>query len=121
MTTQRLIPSALVCVPKSQYAEYGKVAGPKRVLTHPDSVKGLNPKLNWILENVADPEAIVLIDDDITSVQRCFVQPGEQSSITDPVLIEEIIRHTYILARDVGAYYFGWEPQQRRSPLLHRA
>jgi hypothetical protein len=110
MTTHRLIPSALVCVPARQRAEYVKVAGDGRVFTHPDSVKGLTPKLNWIFDSLCyDSEAIVLIDDDITSMQRCFVEPGEESTIRDPQLIEEIICATFILARDVGAFYFGWE------------
>jgi len=109
MTTHRLIPSAVICVPASQRAEYAKVAGAGRVLTHPDSVKGLTPKLNWIFDHVRDREALVLIDDDITSVQRCFTEPGEESTIRDPQLIEAIIRATFILARDAGAFYFGWE------------
>ncbi len=51
----------------------------------------------------------MFVDDDIASVQRCFVSPGESSTIREPALIEAIIHATYILARDVGAYYFGWE------------
>ena len=109
MTTHRLLPSAVVCVPASQRSSYAKVAGASRVLTHPDSVKGLTPKLNWIFDHVEDSEAIVFVDDDIASVQRCFTDRGEESTIRDPQLIEAIIRNTYILARDVGAYYFGWE------------
>jgi glycosyltransferase involved in cell wall biosynthesis len=109
MTTHRLVPSAVVCVPASQRADYAKIVGAGRVLTHPDSVKGLTPKLNWIFDHVRDREAIVLVDDDIASLQRCFVEPGEESTIRDPLLIEEIIRATFIMARDIGAFYFGWE------------
>jgi glycosyltransferase involved in cell wall biosynthesis len=98
-----------VCVPASQRADYAKIVGAGRVLTHPDSVKGLTPKLNWIFDHVRDREAIVLVDDDIASLQRCFVEPGEESTIRDPLLIEEIIRATFIMARDIGAFYFGWE------------
>lgn len=71
MTTHRLIPTAVVCVPASQRADYAKIAGAGRVLTHPDKVRGLTPKLNWIFDHVHDREAIVFVDDDITSVQRC--------------------------------------------------
>jgi len=114
MTTHRLLPGAVVCVPASQRAEYAKVLGPgarsyARILTHPDSVKGLTPKLNWILDYFASEEAIVFVDDDIVSVQRCFTEPGEDATIRDPRVILDIIHSTYILARDVGAYYFGWE------------
>ncbi len=54
-------------------------------------------------------DAIVFIDDDIASLQRCFVEKGEQATIRDPQLIEEIITNTARVAADVGAYYFGWE------------
>ena len=109
MTTHRLLPSAVVCVPESQRAEYQCRVPRKRIVTHPDAVKGLTPKLNWIFDHVRDSEAIVFVDDDITSLQRCFTDPGEDATIRDPALIEEIIRATFILARDTGAFYFGWE------------
>jgi hypothetical protein len=79
------------------------------ILSHPDSVKGLTPKLNWILDFYEDEDAIVFVDDDIVGVQRCFTERGEESTIRDPATIEAIIHATHILARDVGAYYFGWE------------
>lgn len=109
MTTHRLVRDFEVCVPESQQAEYAAVAGAGRVIAHPDSVRGLTPKLNWIFEHVHDDEAIVFLDDDLTSVQRCFTEPGEPGMIRDPDLVQEIIRATFILARDVGAFYFGWE------------
>ncbi len=80
-----------------------------RLITHPDSVKGLTPKLNWLLDRLSDYEAVVFVDDDILTVQRCFVERGEEATIRDPRLIEAIILNTFILARDVGAFYFGWE------------
>lgn len=80
-------------------------------------MKGLTPKLNWIFDRwqmdlswtVAGAEFVVFVDDDITSVQRCFVEKGEEATIRDPAIIEDIIINTARLARDVGAYYFGWE------------
>lgn len=125
MTTHTLVPGALIVVPESQAEEYharveaflprianhSAFAGGQRphVLTHPDSVKGLTPKLNWCFDNIRDPESLVFLDDDLTSLQRCFVEPGEEATIRDPALILEVIRHTFVLARDLGAFYFGWE------------
>lgn len=109
MTTHRLFPSATVVIPKSQLAEYAPVVGKARIITHPDAVRGLTPKLNWIFDHVLDDEALVFIDDDITSIQRTFTERGQESTIRDPELAEEIIRATHILARDLGAHYFGWE------------
>jgi hypothetical protein len=119
-----------VCVPQSQRDDYQRFVGSDRIITHPDTVKGLTPKLNWLLawfdqEKIAGasltipamrrmlheptPDALVFIDDDILSLQRCFVEKGEPATIRDPELIETIITNTARLARDVGAYYFGWE------------
>jgi hypothetical protein len=132
MTTHKLLPNATVCVPESQLDDYTRVIGRDRILTHPDTVLGLTPKLNWLLDfwhsifawrrppkGLSGPprtwrawqqaSALVFIDDDITSVQRCFTQPGEPATIRDPDLIESIITNTARVARDVGAYYFGWE------------
>lgn len=110
MTTHRLLPSAQVCIPESQLDSYLAIlpASAPPVLTHPDSVRGLTPKLNWILDRFATDD-VVFVDDDIASLQRCFVTPGEEATIRDPQLIEAIIANTLTLARDVGAYYFGWE------------
>ena len=94
-------------MPASQAREYESAGAP--ILPHPESVKGLTPKLNWLLDKFKAEDAVVFIDDDIVSLQRCFVSPGEASTIREPALIEAIIRATCILARDVGAYYFGWE------------
>lgn len=114
-----------MCVPESQRGEYEKrlqsdlpriahlaafaLDKKPRLLTHPDSVKGLTPKLNWCLDLFKDEEALVFVDDDITSVQRCFVEPGEDSIIRDPALILEIVEHTLQLAADLGVFFFGWE------------
>lgn len=102
-----------MCVPKSQVAEYRRVVGSDHIWTHPDAVKGLTPKLNWVLDQFERGpqliDALVFVDDDITSVQRCFTEKGEPATIREPDLIEAIIESTARLARDLGAFYFGWE------------
>ena len=97
-----------MCVPQSQRVEYQRAVGSNPVLTHPDAVKGLTPKLNWIFDRFPG-EDLVFIDDDITCVERCFVEKGEEGQIRYHKMIETIIHNTLILARDVDAYYFGWE------------
>ena len=100
-------------MPKSQQRQYeGRLrqdGSPAQVVTHPDSVKGLTPKLNWCFDHLEDDDGIVFVDDDIDKLQRCFVEPGQETDIRDPDTILAIIRGTYILARDLGAFYFGWE------------
>ena len=94
-------------MPASQAAAYRKVT--PQVLTHPDSVKGLTPKLNWLLERFSG-EDLVFLDDDLTALSRCFNSPGEgDTQIREPALVEEVIAHTLQLARETGAFLFGWE------------
>lgn len=52
----------------------------------------------------------MLLDDDLTSLQRCFNPPGEKGgAIRDAELIHEIILHTARVALDLGAKIFGFE------------
>lgn len=113
MTTHRLLENFQVCVPESQAADYEAIA-PGRVVTHPDSIIGLTPKLNWMFDHLMDGEALVFLDDDLEYLCRCFGTPDEGTTrkITDADTVEAIIRQTCDLAADVGAYYFGWESSE---------
>lgn len=109
LTTHRLVRDFVVCVPESQRDDY--LAVTPHVVTHPDSIIGLTPKLNWMLANLADDEGIVFLDDDLDYLCRCYGTPAENADrkVTDPDLIEAIIAQTAQLAREAGAYFFGWE------------
>jgi len=110
MTTHRLLKNFVVSVPQSQKADYLKVT--PSVLTHPDSIKGLTPKLNHLLRLFADEDALVFLDDDLVGLRRCFLRPcaAVPTAIKDPDHIEAVIAHTAQLAADAGAFFFGWEP-----------
>lgn len=110
MTTHRLINNFEVCVPESQRHEYELVVGKERVITHPDTVRGLTPKLNWMFDNCPDDHAVVFLDDDLVGITRCFVPQGSSNtSENNPEVVEEIIAATAQLAEDAGAFMFGWE------------
>jgi hypothetical protein len=112
ITTHQLAPDALVCVPESQAAEYEN-AGCRHVATHPDDIRGLTPKLNWMLDHLADDEGIFL-DDDLEYLCRCFTSREEQSSrkVTEARVIEQILKQTASLAAEAGAFFFGWESSE---------
>jgi hypothetical protein len=113
ITTHRLVPDALICVPESQASEY-KAAGCVNVDTHPDLIRGLTPKLNWILDHLADSEGIIFLDDDLEYLCRCFVDRSEQKGrkVTEARLIKQILRNTAAVARDANAFFFGWESSE---------
>lgn len=116
ITTHRLLKNFAVCVPESQADDYRAVEGigSANVVTHPDSIIGLTPKLNWMLDQLGDAEGIVFLDDDLEYLCRCFTDPTEAASrkITEPETIERIIRQTFDLAAGAGAFYFGWESSE---------
>ena len=107
MTTHRLLSDYLVCIPESQEADYRAVT--PHVLTHPDGVKGLTPKLNWLLDRYEDEDALVFLDDDLVGISRCFTEPGEVNTIREPALVHAVLEQTAQQAADLGAFVFGWE------------
>jgi hypothetical protein len=108
MTTHRLLSECIICVPESQVRTYQ--ASDCEILAHPDSVRGLTPKLNWLLDKFKDEDALVFLDDDLLRIERCFLSPGERGgSITDPRLIHAVIEQTAQQAADMDAKIFGWE------------
>lgn len=108
MTTHRLTPDAIVCVPQSQAAEYRPVG--LEILAHPDSVKGLTPKLNWILDRFKTEPQLLLLDDDLVALAKCFTSPGERGVHSkDPAHISAVIHQTAQLADELGAYLWGFE------------
>lgn len=113
MTTHRLVPDATVCVPESQAADYERV-GCHDVVTHPDSIRGLTPKLNWMLDHLADSEGAIFLDDDLQYLCRCFVEKREsvERKVTEARLIKQILKEMAAVAREVGAFFFGWESSE---------
>ena len=102
----------MVCVPESQAAEY--LAVTPHVVTHPDDVRGLTPKLNWMLRELADSEGILFLDDDLEYLCRCYGGTDEAATrkVTDAETIHAIIGQTAQLAREAGAFFFGWETSE---------
>lgn len=100
-------------MPESQRAEY-QAAGCVDVHTHPDSIRGLTPKLNWMLDHLVPDEDAIFLDDDLEYLCRCFVEKrdGFERKVTQADLILEILRGTAAIARECGAFFFGWETSE---------
>ena len=69
----KLFPDALVCVAESEEAQYKALDC--ELLLHPDSVAGIGPIRQWVLDNVPD-ETVVMADDDVHAVRTPAGHPG---------------------------------------------
>lgn len=106
MTTHFLVQNFEVVVPVSEFDQYASVVGEARVVGHPDSIKGLTAKRQWMLDELMDDEALVMLDDDVERILCMFENSNRY--ITNPEDVEAIIRTTFTTARDIGAKVFTW-------------
>lgn len=104
--TLELVPSAVVCIPKSQEQEYRRYNKGAEFCLHPDTVLGLAAKRNWIYKHFG---GVMMLDDDLTSFRRLYIEPNSlrptRIGIRETV---QIIQRTAMIAREMGAYLFGF-------------
>lgn len=82
--SQKILPSARVFVPASEMDDYRK-AGVRNLVSVPDSVRGITPTRNWILENAHD-RWVVMLDDDVK--RAGWVRLEKQNSTYHPLRSE---------------------------------
>lgn len=104
IATLGLFPSAIVCVPESQAAEYRAAHPGTQLVLHPDSVVGLAAKRNWMYQHFGN---LLMLDDDITDFRRMYLPAGEPVSIDERRALA-IIQETAYVAKQTGAYLWGF-------------
>ena len=106
VTTHRhLDDKALVCIPKSQYKAYGEYHVKSSLLVHPDSVKGLSAKRQWIYDKYPN---VLMIDDDSTGMLRLYREKGEKVPAKVPAnSVRDILETVAETARKLGVYLWG--------------
>ena len=67
VTTQYLVKDCIIVIPESQYPEYKEANPNTEIVTHPDSVVGLPPKRQWIMDYFGD---VFMLDDDLTEFKK---------------------------------------------------
>lgn len=110
----RVFPGAVLCVADSQRDAYASAYPDAELVTHPDSVKGLSPKRQWIYERWGD---VFMVDDDVADFRRVTVQVGESPYLRPPVP-ELVVQATAETARQLGVYLFGFS--QIGDPAMYR-
>lgn len=105
ISTTNVVEGCIICVPESQEAEYKEHNLGVEIVAHPDSIKGLPPKLEWIRKNFDNP---FFIDDDVKEFRRLYIEAGEQGKVDNPTIVREIIEKTAWCAKKAGAYLYGF-------------
>ena len=111
--TKKIISNAILCVPESEEKKYREFNPECEIITHPDSIKGITLKRQFIYEKFPN---VFMIDDDIKNIQRLYVERGE-----DPVLdadeAYDVIQYIGNCAKLAGCYMFGLSKE--KNPLSY--
>lgn len=103
--SKRLVEDPIICVAESQKELYQKFNPECEIVTHPDDVIGLIPKRNWMARYFGD---LFMIDDDVSSLRRIYIEVGEKETIRDKVFITRLINELYEYACMLEVNLFGF-------------
>lgn len=103
--TLKLVPNAIICVEESQANEYRRYNPNNEIVVHPDSVKGLIPKRNWMARHFGE---LFMLDDDVVSFDKNFIEQKEKSCIKDTNYIKQCIEELHELAKLLDCHLYGF-------------
>jgi hypothetical protein len=103
--TLKWLPSAILCVPRSQEARYRERHPDQEYLVHPDEIKGLLPKRNWLREQLADTFEL---GDDVIRMQSCMIGPKEKAVFAEGDFADALIDRLADEARELGVHLFSF-------------
>lgn len=98
--TLKMFPDCIVFVPESQLEDYKKYIPEEKLVSHPDTIIGLTPKLNWILDYARENGYDVMhkFDDDFIMGKWAF---GTSEKLTTEE-IRELTENLIQMAIDMG-------------------
>lgn len=106
--THQAIPIDAICVPESQKAAYVAANLGTKIVTHPDSVKGIGLKRQWIYDKWGD---VFMVDDDLKSFVRTYL-PKYRSRVKysrmTPEEAYDAVHVLYQMAIQFNAYLFAF-------------
>ncbi len=99
------IAHAIICVPESEEGGY-KLKNPQtEIVAHPDSVRGMGAKRNWITETFGD---VFMIDDDIFGIRKNCIPYYEKSQILNKYEAYDMVQFLGETVRGMGGVLFGF-------------
>lgn len=104
----KLVTNPIICVSESEKDEYKDYNPNVEIVCHPDSIKGLIPKRNWMANHFKE---LFMIDDDVTSFNKFYIEKGEKLTVKDKEYTRLKIEQLYELAKMIDAPLFGFAKQ----------
>jgi hypothetical protein len=104
MLVHKLLPDIALCVSESQAPLYKAAHPTSELVVHPDSIVGIGPKRQWIVDNVG---ACVQVDDDIVAISDVQAGVGEAIRVTDVKKIEAILERLMDMTEQMGIHVCG--------------
>lgn len=101
--TKNCISNAIICVPEAEKEEYQRYNQDNEIITHPDDLLGLTKKRQWIYEHFPN---VFMIDDDIRSINRLYVQKWETAALTAEEAYD-VVQYIGNCAHMAGCFLFG--------------
>lgn len=99
---KKAIAGAVLCVEASQAEKYRRHNPEMEIVAHPDAVRGLSLKRQWIYQRFGD---VVMVDDDVHYFQRCYRLHGECRMSAEEA--RSAVEATAETCRRLGGYLFG--------------
>ena len=110
VTTTQIVSGCILCVAEGQAQDYAAMNPGVKIVTHPDSVVGINAKRQWML-NRWSTSPLIMLDDDILSFRRLYRPPDRdypRKSTVPADLVSEIIDRTAETAVEFGCKLWGF-------------
>lgn len=101
--TTKAVSNAILCVPESEAKDYAEHNPGVELLTHPDTLKGLTLKRQFIYEHHPN---VFMIDDDIKQIGRLYTERGE-NAVLDKDEAYDIVQYIGNCAKLAGCFLFG--------------
>lgn len=106
--TVEVVNDAIICVSESEVGKYKEFNPRNEIVAHPDSIKGLIPKRNWMLNHFKD---LFMLDDDISSFCTFYHEIGESMQIKDKAYVNQKIYELNELAKLMNIPLYGFARQ----------
>jgi hypothetical protein len=101
----QLIPDIALCVPAREAEAYRRGNPDSELIVHPDSVRGLSAKRQWIFERYGD---VFMFDDDVSVMTDLTKSAGEPMRVKDGQIVRDLVYRLFDQAAQMGAYLVGF-------------